>query len=126
MKTGTLVEMYIQLRDRRAARKAAFDIDDSDDKAKQEKIEGLLMQRFKEDGVDSVKTPAGTAYTSMRTTASVADGEAFFSFCRETEQWDLIEKRASKTAVIAYRDEHNDLPPGINWSEQVVVNVRRS
>lgn len=124
--SGKLVEIYIELRDRRAKRKAAFENEDADDKTKQEKIEGMLLQRFNAEGIDSIKSPAGTAYTSTRTSATVADGEAFFDFCRNNDAWDLVDKRANKTAIAAYRTEHDDLPPGINWSETLVVNVRRS
>lgn len=124
--SGKLVEIYIDLRDRRAKRKAAFENEDADDKGKQEKIEGMLLQRFAAEGIDSVKSPAGTAYTSTRTSATVADGQVFFDFCRENDMWDLVDKRANKTAVAAYRNENDDIPPGINWSECLVVNVRRT
>lgn len=124
--SGKLVDAYIQLRDRRAKRKAAYENEDESDKLKQEKIEGILLQRFREEGIDSVKSPAGTAYTLTRTSATVADGEAFFNFCRENDAWELVDKRANKTAIVAYKEENNDLPPGINYSETLVLGVRRS
>lgn len=124
--SGKLVEFYIELRDRRAKRKAAYENDDEADKLKQEKIEGMLLQRFREEGIESIKSAAGTAYTLTRTSATVADGEAFFNYCRENDAWDLVDKRANKTAVVAFRNEYNDLPPGINYSETLTIGVRRS
>jgi len=124
--SGKLVEVYIQLRDRRAQRKAEFENSDADDKSRQEKIEGILLQRFTEEGIDSVKSAAGTAYTSTRSSASVADKDLFMSWVRENELWEFLEVRAAKGTVQSYREEQNDLPPGINWVEQRVVNVRRS
>lgn len=125
--SGKLVEVYIELRDRRARRKAAFENEDSEDKGKQEKIEGMLLQRFNADGIDSVKTPFGTAYTSTRTTASVADKEVFMSWAdAQDDRWEYIEVRADKKNVEAYREANDDLPPGINWTESRVINVRRS
>ena len=39
----------------------------------------------------------------------------------------LVKEAAEwKQAVEQYKEEHGDLPPGINWREEVVVNVRRS
>ena len=73
-----LVKVYIQLRDRRSARKRAYEMEDEDDKSKQEKIEGILLHRFQEDGIESCKTSSGTAYKSVRTSASVADPDLFF------------------------------------------------
>lgn len=125
--SGKLVEVYIELRDRRARRKAAFENEDSEDKGKQEKIEGMLLQRFNADGIDSVKTPFGTAYTTTRTTASVADKEVFMSWAdAQDDRWEYIEVRADKKNVEAYREANDDLPPGINWTESRVINVRRS
>lgn len=120
-----LVKVYIQLRDRRSARKRAYEMEDEDDKSKQEKIEGILLHRFQEDGIESCKTAADTAYKSVRTSASVADGDLFFSFIVKNDMWDLLEKRCNKTFVEQYKQEHEELPPGINWSESVVINVRR-
>ena len=70
--SGKLVELYIQLRDRRALRKAEYENADADDKGKQEKIEGILLQRFNEEGIDSIKTGAGTAQPGARGERSVA------------------------------------------------------
>lgn len=39
--------------------------------------------------------------------------------------WALLEVRPSKSAVEQCRDEFNDLPPGVNYSEYVEVQVRR-
>lgn len=120
-----LVKLYIGLRDRRAERKRAYEKDDESDKAKQEKIEGLLLRRFQEDGVESVRTASGTAYKSIRSTATVADSDLFLSFVVKNDLWNLLEKRCSKSDVEQYKAEHEALPPGINYSEVVHVNVRR-
>ena len=46
LKTSDLTLIYIQLRDRRAQRKAAYEAEDAADKAKQEKIEGVLLAKL--------------------------------------------------------------------------------
>lgn len=125
MRDDELVALYIQLRDRRAQRKGAYDIDDAGDKQKQEKIEALLLHRFQLSGIESVKTAMGTAYKSTRTSATVADWDMFFDFVKEGEAWELIEHRASKEAVVQYKAANDELPPGINWRSEVVINVRR-
>ena len=61
-RTADLAKIYIQLRDRRAQRKAKYDAEDADDKAKQERIEADLLRRFNEEGIESVRTEFGTAY----------------------------------------------------------------
>lgn len=120
-----LVKLYIGLRDRRSERKRAYEMEDEGDKGKQEKIEGILLRRFQDDGIESVRTASGTAYKTVRTNVSVGDADMFFSFVVQNELWELLEKRASKTVVEQYKAEHEDLPPGVNYSETVCVNVRR-
>lgn len=126
MKTQQLVDLYIRLRDRRAQRKKAFENDDAADKGHQEKIEHLLMKQFQEEGTTSVSCDAGTAYTSVKTSATVADWDAIFGFIKEKELWQFLEHRVSKSAVDEYVTEHQELPPGVNMSRAITVNVRRS
>jgi len=118
--------VYIQLRDRRAQRKAEFDNADADDKTKQEKIEGLLLKNFQETGAESVRTKYGTAYKMVKTSASIADWDTFFEYCRENEAWQLMGRHCSKDGVKEFRNANNDLPPGINWREELSIGVRRS
>lgn len=126
-RTADLAKIYIQLRDRRAQRKAKYDAEDADDKAKQERIEADLLRRFNEEGIESVRTEFGTAYKTTRRSATVADWDALLNtYIIPNKAWEMLEHRASKTAVEQYRDANNALPPGINWSETVVVNVKRS
>lgn len=127
LKDSELVQFYIQLRDRRAQRKAAYENDDAADKGKQEKIEGELLRRFQERGADSVSAKGiGTAYKSVRSTASVADWDSFLDFVKSNDAWELIAHSCSKASVQEFKAANEDLPPGINWREEVTVNVRRS
>lgn len=123
---ASLVEKYITLRDKKAAivneakeKAAKFD-------AVLDKIEGILLATFEEVGMESVKTKAGTAYKSTRTSATVADWDAAFAFIQDNNMWDMLEKRVSKATVEAYKAETGELPPGVNWREEITVNVRRA
>lgn len=126
MRISELVEKYIALRDRRAERKAKYEQEDSADLTLQEKIEAVLLKHFNEAGVESVKTEFGTAYKSSRTAATVADRDVFFAYVREHNAYELLEARCNKTAVAQHKAANDDLPPGINWREEVTVNVRRA
>jgi len=124
---ASLLKYFTRLRDRRAQRKAEYDNDDASDKDKQNKIEVEFLRRFNERGVDSVKSREhGTAYRSTRSSATVADWDAILAYIQANEAWELLERRVNKTAVQEHRDAHDDLPPGVNWSEAQVVNFRRT
>lgn len=126
MKMSELVGKYIEARERKAQMEAEFKMKTARLDEVMNKIEAKLMQVFQETGMDSVKTEFGTAYTTTRTTASVADRDAFMEYVRTNDEWPLLQVRASKEAVEQYKAIHEELPPGINWREERVVNIRRS
>lgn len=126
MKLSEAVSIYIKMRDKKAQMKAEFDASVAPLNEKMEKLEAKLLDVFNKTGMDSVKTEFGTAYTTTRVTASVADRDIFMTHVRENDDWALLEVRASKSAVEQYRENNNDLPPGISMREERVVNVRRS
>lgn len=127
MKLSEAVSLYIQMRDKKAQMKADFEASVAPLNDKMDKLEAKLLDVFNKTGMDSVKTEFGTAYATTRTTASVADREAFMEYVKANEEWALLEVRTSKTAVEQYRAANdNDLPPGINLREERVVNIRRS
>ncbi len=122
----TLVKLFIALRDRRARRKADYQLDDVEDKEKQEKIEIEFLKRFNERGIDNVSARGvGTAYRSVRASAKVSDWDSLLEFIKEEGAWEMLERRVSKVAVEQFKAEMNDLPPGVDWGETQVINFRR-
>lgn len=122
----SLLKLFIALRDRRAQRKAAYDDDDLGDKEKQNKIEVEFLRRFQDRGIDNVSArDVGTAYKSTRSSATVADWDAFLDHVKDNDAWEMLERRVNKTAVEQFKSVDGDLPPGVNWSETQVVNFRR-
>lgn len=121
-----LVEKYIKLRDTKAQLSADFKSRTAKLDEVIGKIEGVLLSQFMDLGMESVRTKAGTAYKSTRVSATVADWDNVLDFIQRNELWNMLEHRVNKTAVEQFKEEHGDLPPGVNWREEVVVNVRRS
>ena len=88
MKLSEAVSIYIKMRDKKAQMKAEFDASVAPLNEKMEKLEAKLLDVFNKTGIDSVKTEFGTAYTTTRVTASVADREIFMTHVRENDDWD--------------------------------------
>lgn len=126
MKLSELVEKYIELRDKKAELKHAYDEKAAKIDSVLDQIEGVLLKAFDTAGMDSAKTSAGTAYTSTKTTASVADKDSFMDYVKAHGEWHLLETRCSKTAVEQFKEVNGEVPPGVNWREERVVNIRRS
>lgn len=126
MKMDDLVATYIKIRDKKSRLKTRYD----EEKAKYDKVQDLieaeLLKQFGALGIDSIKTPAGTAYTSVTTSVSIQNWDAYKAFLLAQEDpFMFVERRASKEAVEQFRAANDDLPPGLNWSATKSVNFRR-
>ena len=121
-----IVARYIALRDKKAEIKAKYDAEVEAIDAAMNRVENYLLKLMTELGVESIRTSAGTPYVSRRTSATVADWDAFLDWVQRNGEWSMLERRANKTVVQSWRDEHNDLPPGLNWREERVVNIKSS
>lgn len=125
MNFDDVVSRYIQLRDKKAAIKAEYDAKVAKIDEVMGKAEAVLIKYFAETGLESVRTDSGTAYKTTRSSATVGDWDALFSHILSTENYQLLEHRVSKKAVEEFKEVNADLPPGVNWREEVVVNIRR-
>lgn len=125
MNVNEIVDRYIALRDRKSVIKKEYEDKVANIDKILEKAEAVMLKRFEEMGIESIKTSAGTVYKSTRTSATVGDWDAFLAHVRTHEAWEMLEHRAAKKAVEEFKAANDDLPPGINWRAEVVVNVRR-
>lgn len=91
----------------------------------QERLAGILQKFLDDHGTESLKTAAGTCYTTTRYTASVQDPDAFMNFVTSNKLFDLLERRASTTAVRDYVTQNNTLPTGVSLNALSTVGVRR-
>src|SRR5688572_25937677 len=103
MQLNELVEKYIKLRDRKTAIKAEYDGKVAEIDGLLDRLEVVLLKTFNETGMESVRTSAGTAYRSLRTSATVADWDAFFAYVKAHEAFDLLERRCSKVTVEQFK-----------------------
>lgn len=127
MKIDQLVAKYIALRDLIAAEEAEFKNTMQGKKEMLDKVENVLKRHFEETGTDTVTVRGvGTAYKTLRTSTGVADWEEVLPFIKSHGAWDMLERRVNKTAVLDYLKNAGELPPGVNMSQQVVVNIRRN
>lgn len=126
MTLDEVIQKYIALRDQKTDIEREMKEKVAEIKAKMDKIEVKLLEKFQALGTDSMKTKSGTAFTSRKTSATIADAEAFFQYVKENEEWGLADIRANKTAVAQYKEEHGDIPVGVNWREEITVSIRRS
>jgi hypothetical protein len=128
MKLDDLVQTYIKLRNKKSKLKKEYEEKVESIDELQDKIEALMLLRFQEMGIESAKTSEGTAYVSVRTSASLGDADAFKEFCqRQDDPFTFVDVRVNKSAVLQYKEAMGgELPPGVNFTATRVVNFRSS
>lgn len=126
MTIDTMIENYVKLRDKKKAVEDKHKAELAPFKETMDQLEGWLLEAMNTTGTESVRTPHGTAFKSMRTSAVVRDWQATLGFIRSHEAWHLLEARVSKTAAFAVIKETKEPIPGVETSQEVGVNVRRA
>lgn len=121
-----IIEKYIALRDKKSEMAAAYKEQVAKIDEVLGKLEGALLLKLEDNGMESARCKSGTVFKSTRSSATVADWDFALDFIQNNKMWNMLERRVNKQAVQQYREEHGDLPPGVNWREEVVVNIRRS
>lgn len=89
-------------------------------------LETWITREAEKDGLSNIKTKRGTGYWSETARASVSDSAVFFDYVKESERWELMEKRVSKSAVTAQLEDTGELPPGITYGQIRNFVVRAS
>jgi hypothetical protein len=121
-----IVKKYIELRDRKAKISADAKAEIARLDEGMEKIERFLLAEMDKQGLEALPTGEGTPYKSTKTSVTVADWPEFLNWVKEGGRWEMLTRGASKDAVKEFREANDDLPPGLNWREEIVVNVRRT
>ena len=123
-KIDDAIEAFVEMREV----KRKFD---KDMKAKSAEIEFFLDSismwlRDKADqiGVDSfVSKKYGTAYRNIKKSYRVSDWDEFIEYIKETDNFQLLEKRVAKKAAAEIHAEERAVPPGLTYVEEVEFNV---
>lgn len=90
-----------------------------------EKLGNLLLQHLHDTNQENAKSASGTAYTTLKKSATISDPDAFRRFVIGSEAWDLLDFKANAPAVSEFIVAHNAPPPGVNYSTHVEIGVRR-
>lgn len=125
MKLSDLIDKFISLRDAVDVETNRFKARIKDATDTMDVIEATLMQRMKEVGVDSASSGHGTVFFTTQTRCGVADWDQLLPFIIDGNP-QLLNKAVNKTAVKEYMDAHDgELPPGVKWDEEQVVQIRK-
>jgi hypothetical protein len=118
---------YLKLRTEVERIEAAAKAETAKLKAQMQDLETWVTVKAQEEGLESIKAKGvGTAYWSTHHSCTVASRDAFFAYVKEHDAFDLLENRASKSAVKSFIEAAGEPPPGVNFSSVRVFNLRKA
>jgi len=126
IKVDDVVAKYVETRDLIAEKTKKLQDEIADLKILQERREAWLIGKLDANGVESMRTVAGTCFIDWKDSATVADWDSFFDWVLACNAYEFLEQRVSKTAVKQRLDEGETPPPGVNYTKIKGVKVRRS
>lgn len=120
-----MVEVYIRIRDEINKIKTAADNQAAELEKQKQVIEDELRKVLQGTGGSSISCKSGTVFVSEQTSAKVADWNTFIAYVKANEAWHLLNHAVNKTAVKEHVDTNEALPPGIDFSRRLNIQVRR-
>ena len=94
-------------------------------KEKQELLLQWMETKARSEGLKNVPVEGvGTGYWTTHLTAKVANATEFWEFVKANQAFDLVETRASSTAVKSYIDGNNTPVPGVTFGQTQLFRVR--
>jgi hypothetical protein len=127
MSVDKLVSIFIKMRDARDEIKREADDKIKDIEAQMNTVNQKLLDLLGDQGADSIKTPHGTVYRTVKSRYWTNDWESLYDFIAESDAFDLLEKRIHQSNMKQFLEENPALmPKGINVDSEYQVVVRRS
>lgn len=123
---NAIVDEFVGLRDELAVKSKEFSTYKSGVEERMEVLEGILLQHADKLKVESFGTKAGTAFKVKKRYIRAGDWQAFLLWIRKHKYFHLLEKRPAKLATLEIMDKEGIIPPGIEYSEEFEMQIRRS
>lgn len=124
---GEVIAGYLKLRAKKDEIKDRHKDELAPINAQIDKLEAWMLNALNSANVDSMAFKGvGTMFKQLNTSVTVEDWDATLAWVRETEAWEVLEKRVSKTVVQDYIEQHEVIPPGVKITQDTEVRVRKS
>lgn len=120
-----IVLKYRQLRDKKDEIKARHVLELKPFNDAMETLEVVVLDHLNKSGAESIRTASGTCYKTRRTSYKVDDPHGLIEYVKATGDFDVLERRASKSELDDRVEKGLALPPGISVSSDVTVNFRK-
>lgn len=121
-----LVRTYRRIYEKRQELRTIFEEEEGKLNSKLGMVKSALLQHLKTIGADSVRTPEGLIYRTLKSTYWTNDWESMNEFILEHQAPWLLEKRIHQGNLKKFLEENPEvLPPGLNVDSEYSVTVRK-
>jgi hypothetical protein len=122
------LEKLIEIDQKMKAKLSALSAEEKKIKAERDQIRQAMLTKMQADGLTTATIKGvGTAYLHKSVMPSIADDTAFFTWVKEHDAFEALERRVRSTFVQSYMEGHEGkAPPGLNVFSQLEVRVRAS
>lgn len=121
-----LTKAYIKIRAERALLSADYKEKDGKLVRQLDTLKKALLDYCDAHNVESVRTSEGLFFRSTKTKYWTSDWEQMYSFIKEHDVPEFLDKRLNQTNVKQFLEENPDvLPKGMNVDTEYVISVRK-
>jgi hypothetical protein len=121
-----LVKVYLKMKAAHDQLTSEFKAKEAQMKSDMDKVKSALLGYCKEQGVESVRTPSGLFYRTVKKRYWTNDWEAVGRFVVEHRIPELYEKRLHQGNTQTFLTENPDLLiPGLNVDSEYSITVRK-
>jgi hypothetical protein len=122
-----MAEEFIALRDARALLSKEFKEEEAVLKEGMEKIKRGLLDYCSDNGIESMRTAAGTIYRTVTTKYWTGDWHEMHKFILEHKVPEFLDKRLNQRNIAQFLEENPDLiPAGLNSEAAYAISVRKN
>lgn len=124
---GDVIAAYLKLRAQKDEIKDRHKEELAPYNTKIEKLEAWMLSCLNTANVDSMAFKGvGTMFKQHVNSVTVENWSDTLAWIKETEAWEVLEQRVSKTVVNDYIEQHGTIPPGVKVTSDIEVRVRKS
>ena len=121
-----LVEAYVALRDEKRALEQSVAEQVKELDSQLDIISSALNDMCKDLGADSIRTSHGTVIRSVKTKYWTNDWASIYSFIKENDAFELLEKRIHQSNMKQFLEENTDVHPiGLNMDKEYAITIRK-
>lgn len=121
-----LVAEYRDLRDLMAVKRQEWKDYEAKTKDRMDQITMSLREIADYLGLNALPTEAGTAYRMIKKQYRVGNWDSVLEFIKRTDNWQMLEKRIGKLATQEIHETSGEIPPGVEFSQEVEFVVRKN